>query len=295
MRRARVASLPAMSSDSHPLRAGRTTSAPWRSTSAAAASRPRSSTRRASCSPSACAIDTPYPCPPEKLVAARCSTLTERPRRPPPRVRRLPRPRPQRPGAQHPVAVAARRTTATPTRSSRRRGAASTSRRRWPTRSACRSRSPTTPTSRAARSCTGEGFEFVMTLGTGVGTALFLDGRLLPHIEGGHAPFRKGETFEEQLGNVARKDIGNARWGRRVREGDRGVRPVPVLRHDLRRRRQRQAPRPGRPAAHTRGSSATPPGSSAACGCGTSTPDRDATERCSPAFNHLLVRRTLGA
>jgi polyphosphate glucokinase len=62
----------------------------------------------------------------------------------------------------------------------------------------------------------GEGFEFVMTLGTGVGTALFLDGRLLPHLEGGHAPFRKDETFEEQLGNVARKDVGNACWGRRV-------------------------------------------------------------------------------
>jgi polyphosphate glucokinase len=62
----------------------------------------------------------------------------------------------------------------------------------------------------------GEGFEFVMTLGTGVGTALFLDGRLLPHLEGGHAPFRKDETFEEQLGNVARKDIGNLRWRRRV-------------------------------------------------------------------------------
>ena len=65
---------------------------------------------------------------------------------------------------------------------------------------------------------TGEGFEFVMTLGTGVGTALFLDGRLLPHLEAGHAPFRKGDTFEEQLGNVARKDIGNDRWRTRVLE-----------------------------------------------------------------------------
>lgn len=64
----------------------------------------------------------------------------------------------------------------------------------------------------------GEGFEFVMTLGTGVGTALFLDGRLLPHIEGGHAPFRKGDTFEEQLGNVSRKHVGNERWARRVIE-----------------------------------------------------------------------------
>ncbi len=62
----------------------------------------------------------------------------------------------------------------------------------------------------------GEGFEFVMTLGTGVGTALFLDGHLLPHLEAGHAPFRKDQTFEEQLGNVTRKDIGNARWRRRV-------------------------------------------------------------------------------
>ena len=62
----------------------------------------------------------------------------------------------------------------------------------------------------------GEGYEFVMTLGTGVGTALFFDGKLLPHIEGGHAPFRKDQTFEEQLGNLARKDIGNTRWGRRV-------------------------------------------------------------------------------
>jgi polyphosphate glucokinase len=65
---------------------------------------------------------------------------------------------------------------------------------------------------------TGEGFEFVMTLGTGVGTALFLDGRLLPHLEAGHAPFRKGDTFEEQLGNVARKEVGNDRWRKRVSE-----------------------------------------------------------------------------
>jgi polyphosphate glucokinase len=65
---------------------------------------------------------------------------------------------------------------------------------------------------------TGEGFEFVMTLGTGVGTAMFLDGRLLTHIEGGHAPFRKGDSFEDQLGNVARKDVGNDRWRKRVLE-----------------------------------------------------------------------------
>jgi polyphosphate glucokinase len=62
----------------------------------------------------------------------------------------------------------------------------------------------------------GKGFEFVMTLGTGVGTALFSQGVLLTHIELGHAPFRKGESFEDQLGNAARQEVGNERWVRRV-------------------------------------------------------------------------------
>jgi polyphosphate glucokinase len=62
----------------------------------------------------------------------------------------------------------------------------------------------------------GKGLEFVMTLGTGCGTALFHDGVLMPHLELGHAPFRKGETFEEQIGNAARKVVGNSRWSQRV-------------------------------------------------------------------------------
>jgi polyphosphate glucokinase len=62
----------------------------------------------------------------------------------------------------------------------------------------------------------GKGFEFVMTLGTGVGTSLFSNGILLPHLELGHAPFRKGETIEDQLGNAARKAVGNERWEQRV-------------------------------------------------------------------------------
>ncbi|MEI6405778.1 MAG: ROK family protein [Actinomycetes bacterium] len=64
----------------------------------------------------------------------------------------------------------------------------------------------------------GSGLEFVVTLGTGVGTALFWDGTLLPHFELGHAPFRKGESFEQQLGNAARKDVGKERWAGRVRK-----------------------------------------------------------------------------
>lgn len=58
----------------------------------------------------------------------------------------------------------------------------------------------------------GEGFEFVMTLGTGVGTALFFDGRLLPHLELSHGPFHKKLSFDIALGNANRKEIGNKKW-----------------------------------------------------------------------------------
>lgn len=64
----------------------------------------------------------------------------------------------------------------------------------------------------------GRGMEFVVTLGTGVGTALFYDGLLQPHLELGHAMFRKGQTFEEQIGNAARKDVGKQRWITRVQK-----------------------------------------------------------------------------
>lgn len=63
----------------------------------------------------------------------------------------------------------------------------------------------------------GKGLELVITLGTGVGTALFYDGRLLPHLEFAHHPFRKGDTYNEQLGEPIRRDIGDKRWNRRVR------------------------------------------------------------------------------
>jgi polyphosphate glucokinase len=64
----------------------------------------------------------------------------------------------------------------------------------------------------------GHGLEMVVTLGTGVGTALLLDGRLAPHLELAHHPFRKGETYNEQLGDAALKRVGAAKWRKRVRE-----------------------------------------------------------------------------
>lgn len=63
----------------------------------------------------------------------------------------------------------------------------------------------------------GRGVELVITLGTGVGTALFAAGRVCPHLEFANHPFRKGETYNEQLGDAARRRLSNKKWNRRVR------------------------------------------------------------------------------
>lgn len=62
----------------------------------------------------------------------------------------------------------------------------------------------------------GTGLELVVTLGTSVGTGLFDDGHLAPHMEFAHHPFRDGETYSEQLGEAARKRVGDPEWNLRV-------------------------------------------------------------------------------
>ncbi|HSO74058.1 MAG TPA: ROK family protein [Blastocatellia bacterium] len=63
----------------------------------------------------------------------------------------------------------------------------------------------------------GNGLEMVVTLGTGFGSALFMDGDLAPHLELAHLPFRKNQTFEQQIGDKARKKVGRKGWNRRVK------------------------------------------------------------------------------
>ena len=63
----------------------------------------------------------------------------------------------------------------------------------------------------------GAGVELVITLGTGIGSALFLDGRLIPNLELGHHPFRNGRTYEQLLGDRALKRIGKSSWNKRLR------------------------------------------------------------------------------
>lgn len=72
----------------------------------------------------------------------------------------------------------------------------------------------------------GRGFEVLLTLGTGLGCALFDDGRLLPKLEMSQAPFRQGQTYDQQLGNHVRKQIGPDRWTERVVKAVDTLRPV---------------------------------------------------------------------
>ncbi len=62
----------------------------------------------------------------------------------------------------------------------------------------------------------GHGLEMVITLGTGLGASLFIDGVLVPNLELGHHPFRKGETYEQQLGRQALDAVGKKRWSKRL-------------------------------------------------------------------------------
>ena len=72
----------------------------------------------------------------------------------------------------------------------------------------------------------GSGIELVLTLGTGLGCALFDGGRLAPHLELSHAPIRWGVTYDAYLGEHERRRLGDGAWSRRVRRAVEGLRPV---------------------------------------------------------------------
>jgi polyphosphate glucokinase len=77
----------------------------------------------------------------------------------------------------------------------------------------------------------GEGLELVVTLGTGFGTGLFYNGALLPHLEIAHQPFRKGEDYDAQLGETTRKEIGEDRWNKRVTKAIANMRSLTAFDH----------------------------------------------------------------
>lgn len=62
----------------------------------------------------------------------------------------------------------------------------------------------------------GRGVELVITLGTGVGSALFVEGRLVPNLEVAHHPCGRQKTYEDHLGNAALKKHGKRKWNKRL-------------------------------------------------------------------------------
>ena len=62
------------------------------------------------------------------------------------------------------------------------------------------------------------GYELVMTLGTGVGSALYLNGLLVPQFSLSRYEARPDMTFDALLNDLALKERGAKKWNKRLRE-----------------------------------------------------------------------------
>ena len=64
----------------------------------------------------------------------------------------------------------------------------------------------------------GDGLEMVITLGTGFGTSLLIDGILLPHLELAHHPWSKHKEYDDYIGNRGYLDAGQEKWNKRLKK-----------------------------------------------------------------------------
>jgi polyphosphate glucokinase len=60
----------------------------------------------------------------------------------------------------------------------------------------------------------GDGVELALTLGTGLGSSLFTNGRLCPGLELAHHPWRKGREYEDFLGRRGLEKYGKKHWNK---------------------------------------------------------------------------------
>jgi polyphosphate glucokinase len=63
----------------------------------------------------------------------------------------------------------------------------------------------------------GKGLELMITLGTGFGSALYMDGHLLPHLELAHHPLKDGKDYDQYIGKAQLKRKGKKVWNQRMR------------------------------------------------------------------------------
>jgi polyphosphate glucokinase len=64
----------------------------------------------------------------------------------------------------------------------------------------------------------GDGVELALTLGTGLGSSLFTNGRLCPGLELAHHPWKKDREYEDYLGRRGLDKFGKKRWNRLLEE-----------------------------------------------------------------------------
>lgn len=64
----------------------------------------------------------------------------------------------------------------------------------------------------------GKGLEMMVTLGTGFGTALLLDGNLMRHIELAQHPITKNHTYDSYVGEAALVKEGKEKWNKRIKK-----------------------------------------------------------------------------
>jgi polyphosphate glucokinase len=62
----------------------------------------------------------------------------------------------------------------------------------------------------------GKGIEMIVTLGTGMGSALYIDGHLCP-LELGHHPWKR-KTYEDYIGRRGLDKLGKKDWNKHVKE-----------------------------------------------------------------------------
>ena len=72
----------------------------------------------------------------------------------------------------------------------------------------------------------GRGVEMVLTLGTGLGCALYHDGVYVPNLELAHHPFRDNKTYEDYVGGKALHRVGKKKWNKRVAKVLEQIQPI---------------------------------------------------------------------
>ncbi len=72
----------------------------------------------------------------------------------------------------------------------------------------------------------GKGVEMILTLGTGLGCAVYNDGVYVPNLELAHHPFGNGKTYEQYVGVKALDKVGKKKWNKRVQEVVEQVLPI---------------------------------------------------------------------